>query len=137
MGDPPFFFLCCHCLPPCLADTRPFGMVGICDRGPVVVGYRCLLVPGNLISGDADTLSANCDVPVRDHLACLFRRPGETLAVDNGLKAAFELVLDLQRENIVDIGIGTKQAEALEDRVAALEARLAALEAGTESSGET
>ncbi len=67
-----------------------------------------------MIAGNADAPAANRDVAVGDHLPGLFRRPGESPAVHDGLETALELGLDLERENLVDTRIGAEETCTLE-----------------------
>ena len=84
------------------------------ERGRAVIGNLALIYTGDMVTGDVDTPAADCNMTVRDHLPGLFRRPCESPAVDDGLETAFELGSDLERENCVDVRIGTEEACTLE-----------------------
>ena len=84
------------------------------ERGCAVIGNLALVRAGDMVAGDVDAPSGNRDMAVGDQLPGLFRRPCESPAVHNGLETAFELGLDLERKDIVDVRIGAEETCTLE-----------------------
>jgi hypothetical protein len=53
-------------------------------------------------------------MPVGDQLPCLFGRACKTFAVDKCLETALQRCLDLERKDLVDIGIRADKSGALQ-----------------------